>query len=230
MAIRTTYSYAHHFKKHHMDLRDYILNTLRPEKKHTLVTSKTYPKGSYIYMPPNKPNHMFELEKGVVKLGSYTVEGQEVCYEILFRNEVFGNLRYLNGQFFEFAKTLTACSVIEYDLTFYKYLIVNDPIVSEWFNKMVIERWCRVETRLFKICTKTPKERVNAIFQELDYEAYNLNGKKIYISSLLSIIDIAHLTGLTRQTVSKLLKPRQRPQTTSLFKSHINITSEKSIK
>ncbi len=200
-----------------MDLRDYIINVINPENSDVLVTQKSYPKGAYIYMPPNKPIEMFQLEKGVVKIGSYTADGEEVCYDFLFKKEFFGNLRYLNGQFFEFAKAVTNCTLIAYDLNYYKHLIVYDPLVSEWFNKMVVERWCRVEARLFKICTLIPLERLIALHDEFDYEFY-LQGQKIYLPLLLSNTDIAHLTGLSRQTVSKLLKSYQRMTSSDLFK------------
>lgn len=63
-----------------------------------------------------------------------------------------------------------------------------------------------VETRLFKICSLSPKERVFNLFQEFDMIITCPNYKQIWIPDLLTDKDIAQLTGLTRQTVSKILR------------------------
>ena len=189
-----------------MDLETYIYQSLKPDHPESLVSKKKVAKGSYIYMPPNKPLEMYQVRQGVVQIGSYTEEGQEICYDYLFRKEFFGNLRYLNGQFYEFARAATACELLTVDLNYFKFMIVHDPKVSDWFNKTVVERWCRAESRLFKICTLNPAARLESLLKEFDYTVLDSERKPNYIPDLLSNTDIAHLTGLTRQTVSKLLK------------------------
>lgn len=202
-----------------MNLEKHILEEIKPKDPKAILGVKHYKKGEYIYMPPSKPNEMFQLVSGVIKIGSYSSNGEEVCYDFLFQNEVFGNMRYLNGQFSEFAKAASDCKLITYELQFYKWMIVYDPIVSEWFNKMAVSRWCRMETRLFKMCTLTPAQRLVELFNELNREALDTNGKNINLPSLLSDIEIGNLCGLSRQTVSKLLKSYQRIHLEPLFKS-----------
>ncbi len=189
-----------------MDLYNHLRLKLSDIEFQKKVFKKTYQKGEYIYQPPEKPNEVFEIVRGVVKLGSYTLQGEDVCYDYLSNGEVIGNLRYLNGQFFEYAKAVTDLEVIIYDLSLYKYFIVHDPIVSEWFNKMVIARWCRIESRLFKICTLSPVDRVNQLFEDFSKKIPGPNLKYFWIPDLLKDKDIAHLTGLSRQTVAKILR------------------------
>lgn len=193
-----------------MDLLAYFQQSLSAADFQRIIKTICYKKGSYIYMPPNKPPEMFQVRSGVIKIGSYTEDGQEVCYDLLFRQEVFGNLRYLNGQFFEFSRALTDCKVITIDLAFYKKMIVHDPVISEWFNRTTIQRWCRMESRLLKICTLSPIERIASIKKEFEANIQDSNGRMIQVSELLSIIDIAQMTGISRQTVSKLIKQKER--------------------
>lgn len=189
-----------------MDLFLYLSNGLPDLQFQDKIKKKQFLKGEYLYQPPEMPNEVFEIISGVVKIGSYTVKGEDACYDFLFNREIIGNLRYLDGQFFEFAKAATDLEVITYDLNLYKHYIVHDPVVSEWFNRTVVSRWCRMETRLFKICTLSPKERVINLFQEFDMAITCPNYKQIWIPDLLTDKDIAQLTGLTRQTVSKILR------------------------
>ncbi|ERM84526.1 hypothetical protein P872_24210 [Rhodonellum psychrophilum GCM71 = DSM 17998] len=202
-----------------MDLKKYILEEVKPQHSNAVLGVRRFQKGEYIYMPPTKPNEVFQMVSGVVKIGSYTIDGDEVCYDFLFRQEVFGNLSYLNGQFFEFAKAVTDCELTTYDLSFYKKIIVHDHLVSEWFNRMVVSRWCKVETKLFKICTLSPMDRILSLFQEMDQKIEDSNGKFIHLPSLMTDLEISQLTGLTRQTVAKLLKSYQRVYGMPLFKT-----------
>ncbi|MCH7398025.1 Crp/Fnr family transcriptional regulator [Belliella sp. DSM 107340] len=193
-------------KKKAMDVLSYFQSQLSKEEARQLIKEQYYKKGEYLYNPPHKPNEMFQIFEGAIKIGTYSEDGEEVCYDILYKNEVFGNLRYLNGQFFEFAKALTDCRVVSYELSFYKKMIVFDPKVSDWFNKSVIQRWCRMETRLFKICTLSPSERIKAIFKEFDDTIIDARSCKVFIPDLLHKVDISQMTGICRQTVSKLMK------------------------
>lgn len=207
-----------------MDILAYFQQTLSPADYDRLIKSRHYKKGTYIYVPPNKPAEMFQVRSGVIKIGSYSEDGQEVCYDLLFKQEVFGNLRYLNGQFFEFAKALTDCTVICIDLSFYKKMIVHDPVISDWFNLTTIQRWCRMETRLFKICSLSPFERIRAIYSEFEGIIKDPKGKAVFVPDLLSIVDIAQMTGISRQTVSKLIKSIENSE----GNKHHQLTSMKS--
>ncbi|UJP65098.1 Crp/Fnr family transcriptional regulator [Mongoliitalea daihaiensis] len=193
-----------------MDILAYFKEVLSEEEYANLITTKVIKKGAYIYIPPNKPLEMFQVKAGAVKIGTYLEDGTEVSYDILYRNEVFGNLRYLNGQFFEFAKALTDCRIVTIELGFYKKMIVHDPIISDWFNRSTIMRWCRMETRLFKICTMSPISRLQALFQEFSESVVDAKGATVSVNSLLTIVDVSQMSGLSRQTTSKLLKKLEK--------------------
>ncbi len=171
-----------------------------------LVKKKQYARGSYIYLPPDIPGKIFQVNKGVVKIGSYSSNGEEVCFDFVYDNVLFGNLGYHCGSFLEFAKATTDVEIITYDFVIIKHLIAQDPMVYEWFSKSIIERKNRMEQRIISICSLTPKERLIHLFQDFDKIIICNKGKKHWIPDLFSDKEIAQLTGLTRQTVSKILK------------------------
>lgn len=166
-------------------------------------------KGISLYRPPEKITPIYQIKSGLVKIGGYSEDGREVCYDVLKEGEFFGNLRYLDGQFSEFAKVLTPVYLRKFDSDYFKYLIVHEPDVSEWFNKQVVKRWCRAEERLFAIRSLSPEERVNRICKYYSQEIVIGQGRKVKAIQVISIQDIADLTGLTRQTASKILKSIQ---------------------
>lgn len=164
------------------------------------VTSSELGSGSYVYLPVDNFHCIFEIQNGAVKLGSYSSEGEEVVYDVLGAPDIFGNFHYLNGQFFEFAKTLTSVKLRAYDLKFFKKMIVHDPVMSEWFNRYVVDRWCRAETRLFHISSDNIKSRISKLKEQL---------KRIHnydIFERLTQQDIADLVGASRQTVAHSLR------------------------
>lgn len=163
-------------------------------------------KGHLIYQPPQLITPIFEIVSGAVKIGSYSPEGVEVCYDILRPGDFFGNLRYLQGQFSEFSKTLTSTELRVYDADFFKQLVTNQPKLAEWFFKELVIRWCRAENRLYAVRSLDPAEKVNRILPYFQDQITDADGKIINLRKMVTLQDIADLTGLTRQTVSKVLQ------------------------
>jgi CRP-like cAMP-binding protein len=72
-------------------------------KNETTIESIESVEKSTIYKT-NYERFIYEIVSGAVKLGSYSEHGEEFVHDILHKGDFFGNLRYLNGQFFEFSK------------------------------------------------------------------------------------------------------------------------------
>lgn len=189
-----------------MILYDYF-NSLLPEVQiQDAIKKKRYERGEYLYTPSVQSNKVFEINRGVVKIGKYSHQGEELCFHFLYNNEIIGNLKYDDHPFNEFAKAVTGLEVTTYDLTLFKQYTVHDPLMSEWFNKTLIHRMLRLEDRLVNICSLPPKDRIVELIKEFNTTIICANGKKIWVPDLLTDKDMAQLTGLTRQTVSKILK------------------------
>lgn len=162
-------------------------------------------KGHLIYQPPQRITPIFEILSGAVKIGSYSPEGEEVCYDILRPGGFFGNLQYLNGQFSEFSKTLTATELRVYDVDFFKQMVTNSPKLAEWFFKELVSRWCRAEDRLYAVRSLNPREKVKKILPYFQDQIKDATGKSFQLQKIVTFQDIADLTGLSRQTVSKVM-------------------------
>lgn len=163
-------------------------------------------KGHLIYQPPQRITPIFEIIKGAVKIGSYSPEGVEVCYDILKPGDFFGNLQYLNGdKFSEFAKSLTTVELRAYDLDHFKHLVTHQAKLSEWFFKELVNRWCRAEDRLYAVRSLKASEKVKRILPYFQVLVTDASGKTFDLMKLITFQDIADLTGLSRQTVSKVM-------------------------
>ena len=172
------------------------------------VRVQRFGKGTVVYQPGDEQTHIHLIEKGVVKIGSYSPDGDRVVYDVVQPGEFFGDLHYLdNGvEFFEFAKAVTGVSVLSVSLPFFKHGIVHDPLLSDWFNSSVVRRWWKAETRLLHMTRGDIEARLDNLRKEYDKDVRDSEGRCHNVLSLLSHQTIANLTGTTRQTVSRKLK------------------------
>ncbi|KYG75149.1 MULTISPECIES: Crp/Fnr family transcriptional regulator [Roseivirga] len=188
-----------------MELYDYLNQSSAYDLK-AVMKEYTVPKGHSIYTPGASTHYMYEVVSGAVKLGSYGNQTQKVTYDILPPSFTFGNLRYLDGQFFEYAESIMPTTLRAYQLDFFKRIIEEDPVASAWFNRKVVRRWCIAETRLFKIRGLDKKENLKSIITELNTVVKDAYGRTRNLLSELSMQDLGDLSGMTRQTVSTQLK------------------------
>ena len=187
-----------------LSLSDYLLNQATPGN----VRVRKFDKGAYVYQPGDEQTHIHLIEKGVVKIGSYSPDGERVVYDVLQPGEFFGDLNYLDDgvEFFEFARTITSVTVLSITRPFFKHGIVHDPVLSEWFNGNVVRRWWKAETRLLHMTRGDIDARLSNLRKEYDKSIHDSEGRLHNVFDRLSHQVIADLTGSTRQTVSKKLK------------------------
>ncbi|QIP17480.1 Crp/Fnr family transcriptional regulator [Spirosoma aureum] len=190
-------------------LYTYLTNLVNSEDRwapNTVVRQK-FDRAVYIYQPGDQQTCIHLIERGVVKIGSYSPDGERVAYDILQPGEFFGDLNYLDDtEFFEFAKAVTSVTVLSIDLRFFKHIIVHNPIASDWFNSNVVRRWWKAETRLLYMTRGDIDARLANLRKEYDKLVRDNEGKSHNVFNLLSLQVLADLTGTTRQTISKKLK------------------------
>jgi len=171
-----------------------------------LVTESTFGKNDYVYRPATSNNAIYEIVDGAVKLGSYSDCGEEYVYDVLHRCDFFGNLKYLNGQFFEFSKALIGTRIRTYPLSFFKKVIVEHPPIAEWFISYIVKRWCVSEKKLGKIKENDTCKKISFLRSYLDVRVKDAEGSEFLLYDLLTQKDLGDLIGATRQTIAKGLK------------------------
>jgi CRP-like cAMP-binding protein len=165
-------------------------------------------KNNHIYKPPINEGFIYEIVSGVVKLGSYSDKGEEYVHDILKGGDFFGNLRYLNGQFFEFSKALIDTRIRIYELSYFKKTIINDSNLSDWFISYLLKRWCISEKKLGNITGNPIEGRITFLMKLFDVPVKDANGHKYILFDLLTQKDLGDLSGVTRQTISNILKKK----------------------
>ncbi|WBL43571.1 Crp/Fnr family transcriptional regulator [Algoriphagus halophytocola] len=165
-------------------------------------------KNEYIYDPSSEHLYIYEILEGAIKLGSYTEDGEEFTFDVLLKGDFFGDLRYLNNQFFEFSKSLIDTKLRVYSRDFFKKMVIQSPETSEWFISYLVKRWCSAEKKLKKIHEKKALEKLTFIDSFFDLQVHDHKGKSYILLDLLTQKDLGDLIGVSRQTIASTARFR----------------------
>ncbi len=176
--------------------------TLPPEVR-DLAQPVQFARNTHLYWPSSTPREIYILGEGFVKVGGYDEAGAETVYDVIGPGEFCGNLAYLGGgRFQEFARAVTDVAALGFDLDRFKEVFRSRPLVHDWFVRLMVSRWARAEARLYRNSAFSAERRLRTLVDELRDQGLDAR-------AALSQTDLGQLTGLTRQTVARVL--RQMP-------------------
>ncbi len=168
-----------------------------------------YKKSDYIYFEEDAANKIYLIDKGKVKIGYYTEEGEEIVKAILTKGEIFGEKAILGiEKRNEFAQSIdnetTICPVSSNTM----FQLMRDNVsVSFKIYKFIGLRIKRLERRLELLLFKDTKLRLKEFLNELceDYGYLCDKTGDHVIKHPYTQKDIATLIGTSRPTLNILL-------------------------
>ncbi|WP_394420921.1 Crp/Fnr family transcriptional regulator [Tenacibaculum mesophilum] len=176
------------------------------KETHTL---SLYKKKDYIYFEEDVANKVYLIDKGKVKLGYYTEEGEEVIKAILTKGEIFGEKAILGiekrNEFAQSIDNTTEICPVSRE-TMYSLMRDNIP-VSFKIYKFIGLRMKKLERRLQLLLFKDTRTRLLEFFKEL-CEEYGHECEKTgdqVIEHPYTQKDIATLIGTSRPTLNTLM-------------------------
>lgn len=173
-----------------------------------LYTTETIKlKGNHVYQAVHKSKKIYEVIRGAVKLGSYNQEGTPFVYDVIGNGDFFGNFEYLNNnQFYEYSKTIVDCKIRIYDLDFIKKAIQEDPVLTDWFIRYLVKRWCNAEKKVKMSNEKGTLEKLRYLKTYFDNKVHDYLGDEYVLFNLLTQKDLGDLIGASRQTIAQTLE------------------------
>lgn len=170
---------------------------------------QSYAKEDYIYFQEDSANKVYLIEKGKVKIGHYTEDGEEIVKAILAKGELFGEKAILGEETRdEFAKSIdntTSICPVAVD-TMHDLMRENKPFSFSVY-KFIGYRIKRLERRLELILFKDAETRVQEFLKELanDYGYCCPDTGDTVIKHPYTQKDIAHLIGTSRPTFNSIM-------------------------
>ncbi|UOB18300.1 Crp/Fnr family transcriptional regulator [Abyssalbus ytuae] len=168
-----------------------------------------YKKNDYIYFEDDSANKIFLIEKGKIKIGYYTEDGNEVIKAILTKGEIFGEKALLGEEKRnEFAQSLeNETSICAVSVDTLHQLMNDNKTFSLKIYKFIGLKMKKLERRLELLLFKDTKTRLLEFLKELceeyGYDCKN-TGHRV-VKHPYTQKDIASLIGTTRPTLNLIL-------------------------
>lgn len=186
-----------------------------------------YKKKDYIYFEEDSANKVYLIEKGKVKIGYYSEEGDEIIKAILTRGEIFGETAILGESTREeFAQSIdNSTSICPVGVNTMHDLMRDNKTFSLKIYKVIGFRLKKLERRLQLLLFKDAKTRLLEFLDELcsDY-GYDCDktGDKV-IHHPYTQKDIASLIGTSRPTLNILLNELKEENVIKFTRKEIRI-------
>ena len=184
-------------------------------------------KKDYIYFEEDAANKVYLIEKGKVKIGYYSEEGDEIVKAILTRGEIFGETAILGESIREeFAQSIdNSTSICPVGVNTMHDLMRNNKTFSLKIYKFIGFKLKKLERRLQLLLFKDAKTRLIEFIDELcaDY-GYDCEktGDKV-IQHPYTQKDIACLIGTSRPTLNILLNELKEEKIIEFTRKEIRI-------
>ena len=186
-----------------------------------------YKKKDYIYFEADFANKVYLIEKGKVKIGYYSEEGDEVVKAILTRGELFGETAILGeSKREEFAQSIdNTTSICPIGVDTMHDLMRNNQTFSFKIYKVIGFKLKRLERRLQLLLFKDAKTRLLEFLDELcsdyGYDCEKTGDKVIHHPYTQK--DIACLIGTSRPTLNILLNELKEEKVIEFSRKEIRI-------
>ena len=186
-----------------------------------------YKKSDYIYFEEDSANNIYLIDRGKVKIGYYTEDGEEIIKSILTRGEIFGEKAMLGiEKRNEFAQsidnTTSICPVSKETL----FLLMRDNVsISLKIYKFIGLRIKKLERRLQLLLFKDTRTRLLEFLNELceDYGDQCEETEDHIIHHPYTQKDIATLIGTSRPTLNIIMNELKEEKIISFNRKEIRI-------
>ena len=161
---------------------------------------------SYIYLPEEPAQHIYLINQGRIKIGTYGEDGREITKAILGPGEVFGEMALIGqDQRRDFAYALeevSLCTLERADLT---DMLRERSDLQLFFMRLIGNRTLRLEQRLENLVFKSSRTRIVEFLHGLAEDKGRPVGYEHEVRQMLTHKEIADLTATSRQTVNAVM-------------------------
>lgn len=184
--------------------KDVDNDTLKKIKKKT--TMKNYKKNSFVYFPDDKPNYVFFVKMGRIKIGSYSPDGREVIKTILENGEVFGEQFLMDNEKMDnYAQAMQFSCLLVIDREEFEKIMQQNNFIALRMAKIFGQRLQKLERKFEALIFKDARSRIIDFIREMASETGKPVGLETLILHSMTHLEIARITATSRQTVTTVL-------------------------
>lgn len=169
--------------------------------------SKDIRKGEYVFRVHERPDHIFYLFEGRMKIGTHSANGREVMKGVIYPEEIFGESALVDvGPRHDFAQAIQHARFAIIPLEIVRRRMREDPAFTLELSHFLGQKLMRTEQRLKSVLFMDAKARIVDFLKEVAQQRGEMDGYEVLVRNFaLTHQDVANLTGTSRQTVTMVL-------------------------
>lgn len=176
----------------------------------SLINGRNFKKGQVFLFEGDVSDRFYIINKGKVKLYTYTKEGKEQIFYFLSEGDFIGDLSLLKKGTFKFnAEALEDVSVCILTKDDFDNIVRRNPEISLRILESLHDRLVGLENLVQTLSTKDVDARIAGLLLSLAESISNQQHGEIIIDTALSREEMANYIGVTRETISRKLTGMQ---------------------
>jgi len=190
-----------------VNLFEYFCPVTGGQEKYDKLPKRSYKKGEFIYFSDDSADKVYFIHSGAVKLGTYTVDGEEMIKVVLHPGEVFGELAVFGeDERSDFALALEDTELCVQERDTISDLMRDIDGFMLFLHRLMGQRIIYTQKRLESMLFKDARTRIaEYVLEQGDRHGKVLADGAVKIRNYLTHQEIANYTGTSRQTVTTVL-------------------------
>lgn len=216
---------------HHLQ-RVQLFSELEPSQmKQIAAVARSLHKrrGEFVYLPGDRAESVYVLQKGRIKLSVLSESGKEIAIDIIQPGEIFGEFALIDESLrSNMTQALDDVTILVFNKHDFAHLLKSQSKLALNYIRMVGDRRRRMEKKLSDITSKEVPTRICELLHELSANG-SPDGELHQPIIPLTHQDVASLIGASRQTTTSILNDLMRSGFIELGRGWVRIKSLKHI-
>lgn len=170
-----------------------------------LSEMQEYPRGEVILGPEPRPDVIYLVKAGRVKISAYSLDGKEQVLALLDRGDLFGELAPAGPPVPTRVEALDRAVVCTLQRTLFEDIIRSTPDVALKVIRVLARRLRAAEQEIEDLALRDVPGRLASLLLRLAEEYGERHDRGIRLSFRLTHQDLAHMIGSTRETVTTIM-------------------------
>lgn len=187
-----------------------LFSSLNDEELDAIVRTslmRTFPRDHIILLEDDDGDTLFIINRGMVKVTTFSEQGKEVIFSILYSGDFFGDMSLLDGR----PRSATVVTLEESEVSMLRRadfikLIEKYPRISLRLLEELTSRLRKADERIESLSLLDVTGRLAGILLQFAQEKGKVTPEGIFIKSRPTHQELANMAGTTRETVTRVLK------------------------
>ncbi|KUO96328.1 Crp/Fnr family transcriptional regulator [Ferroacidibacillus organovorans] len=171
-------------------------------------------RGEILFMEGDDREAVFFLQRGLVKVFKVDDEGKEHIVNVLGAGQMFPHVGFFRDDPYPgTAQSLSESSLLFIKRTHFDALLMEHPEITRKVMRVMGEQILILQTKLQELATTDTRQRVYAFIRHICDEHGQPGEKGVHVKLHMTHEEIAHMIGMTRESVNRLWNELRRDGT-----------------